>query len=288
MTQLTTIGLGAMGNALARAFLGAGHRITVWNRSAEKCQPFALLGAEIAPDIATAVEASPVTVICIDNYAVTRRLIEDHGLQSRLDGRTLIQLSTGTPSEAYELERLLQDFDCTYLDGAIMPYPDEIGTDSAQILFAGPEDAFLRCRTLLDCLGGDLRYLGSNIRAAATIDMALLTQELCTYIGAIHAANLCESEGMEAAMLAALYPPGHAGLKPIRVIEANRYDAPGATLVVWEAALQRIQAQARDAGINSEIPDLVSSLFRRAIAAGHGSEDLAAIIKILRGENKLE
>lgn len=37
--SVTVLGLGAMGTALAGAFLRAGHRITVWNRSADKTVP---------------------------------------------------------------------------------------------------------------------------------------------------------------------------------------------------------------------------------------------------------
>ena len=59
----------------------------------------------------------------------------------------------------------------------------------------------------------------------------------------------------------------------------------GATLTVWDAALQRIRSQADDTGINSEIPDLISSLFKRAIAAGYGEEDVASIIKVMRTQS---
>ena len=40
MTDITVIGLGLMGSALARAINRAGHGLTVWNRSSDKMQPF--------------------------------------------------------------------------------------------------------------------------------------------------------------------------------------------------------------------------------------------------------
>ena len=46
--------------------------------------------------------------------------------------------------------------------------------------------------------------------------------------------------------------------------------------------MRRIQQQALDAGINNEFPEFVSGLFKRAIAAGHGKEDVSALIKSLR------
>ncbi len=282
MTDITMIGLGAMGSALARAFVGAGHAVTVWNRTGTKMQPLADLGAQAADSLAGAVEASPVSVVCIDNYDLTRRLIADNDLARSLRGRMLIQLSTGSPREARELDELIRGFDCDYLDGAIMPYPDGIGGDDAKLLFAGPRPAWERCRPYLECLGGDLRYLGANIGGAATIDMALLTHDLCCYLGVIHGANICESEGIDAGKFAEMFAAGSIAREPVEVIHADRYDNPGATLTVWDGALEGILAQARHAGINSEVPDFIASFFKRALAAGYGEQDIASIIKVMR------
>ena len=39
------LGLGTMGSGMASNLLKAGYKLTVWNRSAEKCEPFARKGA---------------------------------------------------------------------------------------------------------------------------------------------------------------------------------------------------------------------------------------------------
>jgi 3-hydroxyisobutyrate dehydrogenase-like beta-hydroxyacid dehydrogenase len=282
MTDISMIGLGAMGSALARAFLGAGHSVSVWNRSAEKMQPLVEAGALGADSLADAVVASPIVVICIDNYDVTRAMFEAGDALSGLDGKTVIQLSTGTPKEARDAEAWLSDTGAHYIDGAIMPYPDGIGAEDARLLFAGPEATYNAALPFLQCLGGDLRYLGENIAAAAVLDMAWLTYELCGYLAALHGANLCESEGVSVASLAAMYPEDAPSRRLASVIHAGEFTDPGATLSVWEAALQRVQTQAADAGINSEVPDLIASLFRRGIADGYGEEDVASVIKVLR------
>ena len=284
MSDVTLIGLGAMGSALAHAFLRAGHKVTVWNRTQSKTEPFVAAGAKSAISVSDAVETSPITVICIDNYELTNNLISENNLGDILANRTLIQLSTGTPKEAVELQALVTNFDCEYIDGAIMVYPDEVGSEDALFLFAGNETAYQKYQPLLNCLGGDLRYLGSNISAAASLDMAILTHELCSYLGAIHGVQICESQGINPELLASMFPQDHSARKPIEVISSDAYTEPGATLTVWEAALQRIQSQADDKGINSEIPALISTLFKRAIAAGYGEEDVASIIKVMRSK----
>jgi 3-hydroxyisobutyrate dehydrogenase-like beta-hydroxyacid dehydrogenase len=79
-----------------------------------------------------------------------------------------------------------------------------------------------------------------------------------------------------------MLPPGDLATHLAWRIHRAEYDNPGASLDVWNAALDRIVEQARTTGINREIPDLISSLFRRAIALGYGSRDIATVIEVLR------
>ena len=285
MGDVTVIGLGAMGSALAKAFVQAQHDVVVWNRTPSRMAPLISLGASGLVSLPDALRSSPVIVVCIDNYAATKALLSAADVEHALKGKTLVQLSTGTPKEARESEVWLKGLGATYLDGAILPYPEDIGADDAKILIAGPQDAFQSHEPLLACLAGDLRHVGENIAAAAVLDMAFLTQELCGYLGALHGAQVCQSEGVPADTLAALYPERDPSGKLLSKIGAGAYDDPGATLVVWNAALSRILEQGRERGINIEIPNLISSLFERAIAAGHGESDVAAVIEVLRSKD---
>ncbi len=285
MSEISVIGLGAMGAALARALLKAGHEVTVWNRSPEKTEPIVALGAEGSPELGDALRASPRIIICIDDYEATSMLFHQPEVTPHLDGRTVIQLSTGTPREASDSDIWFREHGATYLDGAIMVYPGTIGTAEAQILVAGPEAAFQDCRVILQSLAGDLRYLGPNIRAAATLDLALLSRMAAIVFGTIHGAHLCEAEGISLADLAALLPVGDRAQTLVQVIHDDAFEVGGiaATVDVSAGVVARLQDQARDAGINSELPDLLMSWLKRARAAGYGGQDSAAVIKVLRG-----
>jgi 3-hydroxyisobutyrate dehydrogenase-like beta-hydroxyacid dehydrogenase len=280
---VSVLGLGAMGSALARAFLAGGHDVTVWNRTAARADPLVRRGAKVAPSLAEAVTASPMTVVCIDDYDATMELLDRDGVLTALEGRTLVQLSTGTPAEARGLAQHLAGRGVAILDGAIMPYPEGIGAEDAQILFAGMYEAFATHKPTLDCLGGDLRHVGEDISAAAALDMALLTHQLSSYLGVWHGALACEAEGIGLDTFASLFPQSDPAANLAWRIHRAQYTEPGATLEVWNAALDRILGQAEQAGINREIPGLISSLFRRAIALGHGEHDVASVIEVLRG-----
>lgn len=288
MTEVSMIGLGAMGSALARAQIGAGRSVTVWNRSAQKVEPLVALGAESADSVATAVQASPIIMICVDNDAITRRLLSGDDVVPHLAGRTVVQLSTGTPKEARDCEAWLAERGADYLDGAIDPYPDGIGKADARILVCGADAAFRRAEPFFTCLGGDIRYLGENVAAAAALDLAELSESLGKYTGLLHGARLCEAEGVGADLLASLYPEGNRTRELAEIVHAGDFGLgslyDGATVRVWGEVVLRLQSQARDAGMTSELPDLLSRVFKRAVAAGHGEEDIAALIHALRDD----
>ncbi|MEV4896471.1 NAD(P)-binding domain-containing protein, partial [Nonomuraea sp. NPDC055795] len=85
---VTVLGLGLMGEALARAFLRAGHPTTVWNRSPGKADRLVAEGARLAGSAAEAVAASPLVVVCLTGYDAVHDLFGP--LEKILDGRVLV------------------------------------------------------------------------------------------------------------------------------------------------------------------------------------------------------
>ncbi|MEY7981180.1 NAD(P)-binding domain-containing protein, partial [Streptomyces pilosus] len=75
--SVTVLGLGPMGRALAAAFLDAGVRTTVWNRTPGRDGELVARGAVAAASPEEAVAAAPLTGVCVVNYdasdAVLRR-----------------------------------------------------------------------------------------------------------------------------------------------------------------------------------------------------------------------
>ncbi len=99
-SDITVIGLGAMGSSLARALLKAGRSVTVWNRSSDKMEPLVALGAYAATDLSEAITASPRSVVCLLNYTTTTSLFADPKVEAALVSRNIIQLGTSSPQES--------------------------------------------------------------------------------------------------------------------------------------------------------------------------------------------
>jgi len=282
VTDISTLGLGRMGSALAQAIIKAGHSVTVWNRSRQKIQALAELGAVAADSVSAAVAASSVILICIDGYKSTRELFEAPEVLRLLPEKTIVQLSTGTPKEARDAETWFLSHGAQYLDGVILGGPQAIGTRQVRLLYAGQKGVFDRCRTLLRSLGEDTRFVGENVGAPEAIDFAWLSKILGAFAGVAHGALICEAEGVGLEDFSTTFAEGDNARWMLDVIRKKAFSNPGATLRVWNVALRRVREQAREASINTEFPDFISDILDRAEAAGHGEEHIAAMVKVLR------
>lgn len=285
MSDVTVIGLGAMGSAIARRFLAGGLNVTAWNRTPAKAQALVSDGAVAVASLSEAIRASQNIVICVIDYTASSRLCELPGIADALDGRSVIQLIGGTPANAAQADEWMRECQVGYLDGAIMCYPGDLGGKGSQVLVAGPEAELAKWNSILSCLAQDLRYVGGNIRAAKTLDMALLSRFVGLKFSAMHGAHICESEGVSLLELANLLPEGDNARRMIETIATDDFTLrPGSASVDIAAAVwAAMQSQAKSRGINSELPDLFSSWCRAGADMGWGNLDNACLIKVLRG-----
>lgn len=285
MTDVSVIGLGAMGSALARVLLQSGRSLTVWNRSAAKAVPLVEAGATLAGTVAAAVGASPVTVICVDNYTVAQTLLAETGEAAA--GRLLVQLSTGGPQEARDAQAWAHAHGAQYVDGAILAFPPQMGSPEATIIASGASAAFHAAEGVLRTLAPNLNYLGEAVGAAAAQDCAVAAYFAGGLIGALHGARICEAEGLRVdeycALMAEISPVLGGDVDLLgRKIAADEFANPGASIKTWSAAITRLVRHAKDVGINDEFPSFAAGLFQRGLAAGYGGEEVAALIKVLR------
>jgi 3-hydroxyisobutyrate dehydrogenase-like beta-hydroxyacid dehydrogenase len=283
MSKLTMIGLGAMGSALAATLIDKGHDLTVWNRSAPKPDTIDRLGVEPAGSLASAIEASPVILICIHGYEATRQLLDDPQIIPLLRGRLILQMSTGTPAEARDAEAWIQAQGGRYLDCAIMVYPPNIGTPAGQLLLCGERQAYDEATDFIGDLGGDIRYLGAPIGAAAALDLAIVTRLVTITVATVYGIHLCEAENVPLEQFTAMYPEGDRSHHLAGNIEQGRYDQEiAATVGTSIEVISSIGNLARAHGINSELPDFLLGLYHRAAAAGYHDLDNAVLIEVLR------
>lgn len=287
MNEVTVLGLGSMGQTLARLFLDKGRRVTVWNRSPQKAEELVSRGAVLAPTAAAAVAASRLVVMCVYDYNAANSILESQGVAKAMSGRIFVQLTTGSPEDANAAKLWSDRHAAAYLDGAIQAAPSQMGQLDTPVLMSGSEATYRDVRPVLKDIAGNIVYLGEQIDAAATMDLATLSYVYGAFIGFIHGARIAESNGLDVAhygrIVNTISPSfgaffQHEGA----VIQSGDFKITESPLRISVEATERILQASIQAGINVEIPTLAASLLKRADAAGLGGEELAALIKILR------
>lgn len=284
---VSMIGLGLMGAALARAQLRAGRNVTVWNRSPGRTVPLAKEGANVAPTLAAALAASPVSIVCVLDYEVTEALLAAPEVRESLRGKAIVQMTSGIGSDARRLERVVRGAGGESLDGAIMAYPKDIGGDATTILYSGPKALYDRLEPLLRPFGGGTTWVGEPIGAAAALDAALLSFYYGSTLAFLHGVALTESEGLprEAFLASAQAIVGLTG-DTVRVageqIIRGDYRGEQATMEIHAAAVRHLLRMSRENRVGPEVPETVLRFFAGAIERGFGDQEIASVVEALR------
>ena len=283
MSELTMIGLGAMGSAIAKTLIDHGHDLTAWNRSPSKVEKIHQLGGKPSDSLKQAIEASPVILICIHGYQATRQLLDNPEIVPLLRGRIILQMSTGTPAEARQAETWIRANGGRYLDCAIMVYPPNIGTSSGQLLISGEQQAWDDVSELVGDLGGDIRYLGPAVGAAAALDLAIVMRLVTITVATVYGIHLCQAEGIPLRLFTGMYPDGDRSHHLAANIEKGRFDQNiAATVSTSIEVISTISDLAKSHDTGSELPDFLLGLYHRAAEAGFTEQDNASLIEVFR------
>ncbi|MEU6442165.1 NAD(P)-binding domain-containing protein [Streptomyces sp. NPDC047046] len=283
-TPLTLLGLGAMGTALARTWLAAGHPLTVWNRTPARASALAAEGAGVAESAAEAVAANTLVVVCLlDDTSVDEVLAG-----ADLSGKDLVNLTTGTPAQARARAEWARARGARYLDGGIMSVPPMIGVPQAgaYVLYSGSRELFERHQGALAVPAGTT-YVGEDAGFAALFDVALLSAMYGMLAGAAHAFALIRKEDIDPATLAPLLADWLAATAPAVHRTAGQLRTGDytkgvvSTLAMQVAGTPTFLSTAEQQGVSPELLTPYFALMRRRLAEASGEEDLTGVIDLL-------
>ncbi|GHH40349.1 NAD(P)-dependent oxidoreductase [Streptomyces candidus] len=278
---VTVLGLGPMGQALARAFLVAGHPTTVWNRTPSRADSLVAAGAVRAATPAEAAHASGLVVVCVLNHEAALAILDTAG--DALKGRTVVNLTADTPVRAREAADWAQARGVTYLDGAIMTPTGTIGTPHAVFLHSGPADAYEAHRATLGALGGTATHLGPDPTRAASHEVALLDLWWTSISGLVHSFALARAYGVAATDLAPFAKDiGNlvTGFVDELAKDADSGEYPGdeSDLASAATAMAHIAHATEEAGLDATVLRAAQNVADRAVAAGHGQDNMLGML----------
>jgi 3-hydroxyisobutyrate dehydrogenase-like beta-hydroxyacid dehydrogenase len=287
MSDVTIIGLGQMGTALAKLLIDAGSTVTVWNRSAAKADLLASHGAQVADSAAGAISASPVSVFILYDDVATVEVLSLDGVNDALSCRLIVNLGTSGPDAARSFSDQVTAVGGRYLDGAIQAAPSQMGQPDTPIFVAGPTTDFLQAEPMLKIMGGNLIHLSERIDAAAFTDLASLSYVYGGYAGFLHGARIAESVGVDVKTYGKLIQDiapsfGAFFAHQAGVIQSGDFTVSESPLRISISAVDRILKTSSDLGLNIQLPAMIDGWFKHAERNGLADSELASLINVLR------
>lgn len=284
MANISVIGLGNMGTALAKTLLQSGSTVTLWNRSPEKAAPLVAAGASLAASPQEAVAASDATLFCVKTHKTTGELLRPFA--EELAGKTIIDLSSGGVDEAKELVEMLTAAGAQWQIGMINAYPSGIGQPKTAILCAGPAQVWDRWGDAIRALGGASAHVGTEAAAIPGLFAAMFTARQGFMFGLIYGAAVCRKAGLPLEAFAAQVPvtlamAGNYADLFMRTVPAREYDDPGATVSTYRDALDDVLATFEATGTTDALPRLMRDLARRGVEEGYRDKELTALVEML-------
>ncbi|MFB6816818.1 NAD(P)-dependent oxidoreductase [Streptomyces sp. NPDC056347] len=285
---VTVIGLGPMGQAMARALLTAGHPVTVWNRTASRAEDVVAAGATLAATPAEAVGASGLVLLSLTDYRAMYDILGD--ATASLAGRTLVNLSSDTPDRSREAAAWAAGHGATFLTGGVMVPAPMIGTQAAYVYYSGPDEVM---RSHVGTLGlvGTPKYVGEDPGLAQMMYQAQLAVFLTTLSALMQATAMLGTAGMKAEdalpeLLSAADSIGailrSTGGNQGTAIDAGEHPGGLSAVTMMGATADHIVETNSTLGLDLALPLAVQAHYRRAIESGHGGDNWTRIIDGIR------
>lgn len=284
MKKIGFIGLGTMGAPMAVNLLKQGFEVTVYNRTAEKCEPLVSQGARAASSPReAAVEADTVITMVSDDASIAAVYEGEDGVLAGLaPGKTVIDCSTISPALEKKLASLVGEKDCSFLDAPVTGSSPAAIDGTLVFMVGGDADVLAGQMDIFDCLGKKVLHMGEN-GAGAVAKLAHNTIVGINNLALAEGFAIASKSGLPADRFLELVQLGSAGskaaeLKGRKIIEHDFTNQFSLALMLKD--LKLASSLTDGASIPTPMLNLAKSLFQAGQTEGFGDEDLSSVVKI--------
>lgn len=279
------VGLGIMGQGMARNLLRAGFPLTVWNRTAAKMDALVGEGATAADSPATVAAASDIVIICVsDTPDVEAVILGDDGILSGAQpGSLVIDCSTISPQATRSLAAALSAHDVAMLDAPVSGGSEGAARGTLSIMVGGAEGDFARALSVFQAMGKTITHVGP-VGAGQTVKLVNQVLVVGNCLAMCEALLLAQAGGVDLQKTHDAISQGAAGswMFSNRGPQIMRRDwRPGFTIDLQQKDLRLVLEAARDLNVPLLGTSLVSTLYGTLQAHGLGAEGNHALIKAL-------
>ncbi|WP_134687133.1 NAD(P)-dependent oxidoreductase [Brevibacillus migulae] len=278
------IGLGHMGIPMAANLLKAGYQLTVWNRNPQKAQELLDMGAGIVEKPADLWKHSDVVITMVsDDQAVKDIYTGQYQLLTpEAEGKIVIDMSTVSPETSRFLAEQSAKHQLSFLDAPVSGSVQPAREGTLIIMVGGEKSVYERVKPLFDVLGKMSLHLGdhgSGSKAKLAINLLLGI----TVQGIAETVQYAQNQGIDPKEMLTIINEAAVGSAISRgktpSILAGEY--PAAFPLKHMAKDLRL---AHESGALSPLAESVYASYQAALQAGHGDEDVMAIMRLLNGK----
>jgi 3-hydroxyisobutyrate dehydrogenase-like beta-hydroxyacid dehydrogenase len=278
------IGLGQMGSAMARNLLKAGHRLRVWNRSAEAAGALREAGASVTASAAEVFSGDAVITMLADDAAYEAVLAEA-GVIGRAPKSTLhINMATISVALAKKLTALHAEHGSPYLAAPVFGRTEVAEAGQLNILAAGPDALIERAMPLFEAMGKKVWRLGSEPYRANVVKLAGNTMIAASVQAMAEAMAFSKANGVDMhALHEVLSGTLFGGLVHKNygaLIADGKYEPAAFKLTLGAKDVRLTLAAAEAENVPMPLASLLRDNFIDAIAHGEGALDWTALAKV--------
>lgn len=283
--DVAVLGCGLMGAALARNFAKQGLKTAAWNRTPAKAEALSGDGVTAVHDVDELVRSSKLVVACTSTYETTRKALEG---ATDWTGTALVNVGTGTPTDAEELGAWASERDVPYLDGAIICYPQQIGTEEGLVLYSGAPEVWAEHEKTLRTPGAPSTLVSDNVKAASVLDAAVVGGFYSASLSAyVEAATYALDQGVDPEVLAgisdlAFQTIAASAREAITAIVTDEHETETAYLGVYAEGCRATFSAMRDAGFKARLLGATVENLNDGEKAGLGEQGFFALTKVAR------
>jgi 2-hydroxy-3-oxopropionate reductase len=216
MEKIGFIGLGIMGNPMAKNLLKAGYSLTVYDIVSEKIDDVVKAGAQAGSSNKDVAQKSEIVITMLPNSPEVKEAVlgADGVLDGAAPGTILVDMSSIAPLASKEVSERAKEKGVIVLDAPVSGGEPKAVDGTLAIMVGGPAETFEKVKDILSVMGASVTLVGE-------IGSGNVTKLANQIIVALNIAAMSE-----AMVLAA-----KAGVDPEKVFQAIRGGLAGSTVL---------------------------------------------------------
>jgi 3-hydroxyisobutyrate dehydrogenase len=279
------IGLGIMGQGMARNLLKAEWPLTVWNRTASKMEALAAEGAQTGSSPADVAARSDVILICVsDTPDVEAVVLGQQGvIEGARPGILVVDCSTISPDATRKLGQALAERGVAMLDAPISGGSEGAAKGTLSIMVGGEAKDFERALPVLQAVGKKITHVGPS-GAGQTVKLVNQILVVGNTLAMSEALLFAQAGGVDLEKALEAVTAGAAGswmLSNRGPQILHRDWRPGFTIDLQQKDLRLVLEAADRMGVPVPGTSLIFQMYRTLQAQNLGSEGNHALVKAL-------